>query len=62
MTASIIVLPLVREDRGDGSQTIRLTLSRRDYGRLVRRASEWGISECDAAAAVLSRALDPKGR
>lgn len=62
MSAEIFILPIVKVEREENCEGIVIALSRRDHGRLKRRAAEWGVSESWAASMMLSQALDPRGR
>lgn len=62
MTAQILILPVVRVERDEDGRDVVVTLSRRDHARLKRRAVEWGLPLEEAASALLSQMLDPKGR
>lgn len=61
MSATIIILPVCRVDEADAAgATIRVSLSKRDLQRLRARAEQWGVPVSEAAAGVISNALDPK--
>lgn len=62
MSATIVVLPVIRvEHYGDSADNTVVVahLSKSDFARL-KRAREWKMPIADAAAAVISNALDPK--
>ena len=60
-SAEVITLPVIRVERyADNGQSVLITLSRRDWGRLTRRADEWGMSQAETAASLISSSLDPR--
>lgn len=65
MAATVIILPQARRDDGatrlpQRPQTIAVSFDRLTMVRLKRRASEWGVSEAEAAAAIVAESLKPK--
>jgi hypothetical protein len=60
MSASVVTLPVTRIMRDQKGATIAVHISVRDLSRLRARAKDWQMTLDEAAAAVLSIALDPK--
>jgi hypothetical protein len=61
-TDHIIALPVIRIDRDrKAGATIAVRISALDLSRLRATAKGWNMELSEAAAAVLSRALNPNG-
>lgn len=65
MTASIIILPVIRVetvDEGIRMHVVRVPITPAALKRLRARAADWSISIEDAASGLLDQALAPPKR
>jgi hypothetical protein len=62
MSAIVIILPTVRAEHADAAPSVVVTLKHRDFARLRKRANGWGVPTAEAAAAILTQALQPPRR
>jgi hypothetical protein len=61
MTATVLILPVIRRE-SDDAHLVQMRLGKLDAARLRNRANEWGVTEGEAAVAIISEALNPRRR